>query len=98
MTVGDDLGSPGKVYEYIGARKPILALVPDGYLKTTILEAGGKTVAPGDVAGISNALGEFLALHEKRQLKGPGPEVVEKYDRRTLTGALVKLFESLFEP
>ena len=98
MTVGDDVGSPGKVYEYIGARKPILALVPDGYLKTTILEAGGKTVAPGDVAGISNALGEFLALHEKRQLKGPGPEVVEKYDRRTLTGALVKLFESLFEP
>jgi glycosyltransferase involved in cell wall biosynthesis len=98
MTVGDDLGSPGKVYEYIGARKPILALVPDGYLKSTILEAGGKTVAPEDVAGIRNALGEFLALHEKRQLRGPDPEVVEKYDRRTLTGTLAKLFESLFEP
>ena len=46
MTVGDDVGSPGKVYEYIGARKPILGLVPDGYLKTTILEAGGTAVPP----------------------------------------------------
>jgi glycosyltransferase involved in cell wall biosynthesis len=98
MTVGDDLGSPGKVYEYIGARKPILGLVPDGYLKTTILEAGGKTVAPSDVDGIRNALGEFLLLHEMRQLKEPAPGVAEKYDRRILTGALAKLFESLFEP
>jgi glycosyltransferase involved in cell wall biosynthesis len=98
MTVGDDVGSPGKVYEYIGARKPILGLVPDGYLKSTILEAGGRTVAPRDVPGIKNALEEFLTLHEKRRLKGPRPEVVEKYDRLTLTGALAKLFESLFEP
>jgi len=98
MTVGDDLGSPGKVYEYIGARKPILGLVPEGYLKSTILEAGGRTVRPDDVPGIRNALGEFLALHEKRQLKGPGAHVVEKYDRLALTGVLAKVFESLFEP
>jgi glycosyltransferase involved in cell wall biosynthesis len=98
MTVGDDVGSPGKVYEYIGARKPILGLVPDGYLKTTILEAGGTTVPPTDAAGVKRALEEFLMLHEKRQLKGPGGDVVEKYDRVALTGALARLFESLFEP
>jgi glycosyltransferase involved in cell wall biosynthesis len=98
MTVGDDVGSPGKVYEYIGARKPILGLVPEGYLKSTILEAGGTLVAPQDVTAIKNAIEEFLMLHEKRQLKGPRPDVVEKYDRRALTGSLAKLFESLFEP
>jgi glycosyltransferase involved in cell wall biosynthesis len=98
MTVGDDLGSPGKVYEYIGARKPILGLVPEGYLKSTILEAGGKTVPPDDVPGIRNALEELLSLHEKRQLKGPGAHIVEKYDRLALTGVLAKVFESLFEP
>ncbi|HUI10507.1 MAG TPA: glycosyltransferase family 4 protein [Bacteroidota bacterium] len=98
MTVGDGVGSPGKVYEYIGARKPILALVPDGYLKATVEEAGGIAVGPRDVPAIKGALEELLALHEKRQLKGPRPEVVEKYDRVALTGALVKLFESLFEP
>ncbi|HTY58679.1 MAG TPA: glycosyltransferase family 4 protein [Bacteroidota bacterium] len=98
MTVGDDVGSPGKVYEYIGARKPILGLVPEGYLKSTILEAGGTVVAPRDVAAIKSAIEELLLLHEKRQLKGPRPDVVEKYDRRALTGLLAKLFESLFEP
>jgi glycosyltransferase involved in cell wall biosynthesis len=98
MTVGDDMGSPGKVYEYIGARKPILGLVPEGYLKSTILEAGGTTVPPKDVPAIKNAIEEFLLLHEKRQLKGPRPDVVEKYDRLALTGTLAKLFESLFEP
>jgi len=98
MTVGDDVGSPGKVYEYIGARKPILGLLPDGYLKTTILEAGGTAVPPKDAAGVKRALEEFLMLHEKRQLKGPREDVVEKYNRVALTGALAKLFESLFEP
>jgi len=98
MTVGDDVGSPGKVYEYIGARKPILGLVPDGYLKSTILEAGGIAVPPKDAAAVRRALEEFLLLHEKRQLKGPPGEVVEKYDRVALTGTLAKLFESLYEP
>ncbi|MEK7670603.1 MAG: glycosyltransferase, partial [Bacteroidota bacterium] len=45
MIVGDEVGSPGKTYEYIGARKPILGCVPDGFLKQTILEAGGKVTA-----------------------------------------------------
>jgi len=98
MTVGDDVGSPGKVYEYIGAGKPILGLVPDGYLKSVIQEAGGIAVPPRDVAAIKKALEELLTRHEKRQLGGPRREVVEKYDRIALTGALVKLFESLFEP
>ena len=98
MTVGDDVGSPGKVYEYIGARKPILGLVPEGYLKGVIEEAGGIAVGPRDVPAIKRALEDLLALHEKRRLAGPRSEVVEKYDRVALTGSMVKLFESLFEP
>jgi glycosyltransferase involved in cell wall biosynthesis len=98
MTAGDDVGSPGKVYEYIGARKPILGLVPEGYMESVIREAGGKAVPPQDVPAIRGAIEDLLALHEKRQLKGPRSDVVEKYDRHALTGALAKLFESLFEP
>jgi glycosyltransferase involved in cell wall biosynthesis len=96
-TVGDEYGSPGKTYEYIGARKPILGLVPDGFLKSTILEAGGQAVAPHDVPAIKRALEELLAAYDKRQLKGPRADVVDRYNRVTLTGGLVKIFESLFE-
>ena len=98
MIVGDEFGSPGKAYEYIGARKPILGCVPDGFLKTTILEAGGKVVAPDDVSGIKAAILGFFELYEKNALRGPKPEVVEKYNRLNLTGQLVKIFESLLEP
>ncbi len=98
MIVGDEFGSPGKTYEYIGAGKPILGCAPDGFIKNTILEAGGKVVPPTDVPGIKNALLEFFDLFEKRQLKGPRQDVQDKYNRVNLTMSLVKVFESLLEP
>jgi glycosyltransferase involved in cell wall biosynthesis len=98
MIVGDDLGSPGKAYEYIGARKPILGCVPDGFMKSTIDEAGGVTVAPKDVEGITRAIDRFHSQFEHRELRGPSQEVVDKYNRVNLTGSLVKIFESLLAP
>lgn len=95
MIVGDDVGSPGKVYEYIGARKPILGCVPDGFLKQTILEAGGRVTPPKDIVGIKRALEEFYNEYEAGSLAGPPPPVVQKYDRVKLTGELVRVFESL---
>jgi glycosyltransferase involved in cell wall biosynthesis len=95
---GDDLGTPGKLYEYIGARKPILALLPEGFLRQTVKEAGGTVVSPTDVPAIKAALSEFFDKFEKRTLQGPKEEVVRKYDRKVLTGTLVKVFESLLEP
>jgi len=98
MVVGDDVGSPGKTYEYIGARKPILALAPDGFIKQAVLEAGGVVVPPTDVPAIARALAEFHEKFEHHQLSGPSEEVVCKYSRERLTGDLVKVFESLIEP
>ncbi len=31
---------PGKIYEYIGAKKPIIACVPDGAAKMAVEESG----------------------------------------------------------
>jgi len=97
VIVGDTVGSPGKTYEYIGVGKPILGLVPDGFLKSAIVEAGGRTVPPGDVVAIKNAIREFYAEFQQGTLRTPDPAVVRKYDRRTLTGSVVKIFESLVE-
>jgi glycosyltransferase involved in cell wall biosynthesis len=95
VIVGDDLGSPGKTYEYIGAGKPILGCVPQGFLKHTIEEAGGQTVAPDDVVGIKKAIAAYFEQFERHALKGPKPDIIEKYNRVSLTGSLVKIFESL---
>ncbi len=97
MTVGDDLGSPGKTYEYIGARKPILACAPEGFIKSTVLEAGGMVVLPDDIPGIRNAIEQYYAQWERHELKGPAEDVVQKYSRVALTNSLVKVFEALLD-
>jgi glycosyltransferase involved in cell wall biosynthesis len=97
MVVGDPFGSPGKVYEYIGAGKPILGCVPEGFMKTTIEEAGGVTVGPRDVAGIKQAIFDYYDRFHHGTLRGPSKAVIAKYNRETLTGSLVRVFETLLE-
>ncbi len=55
----------GKVFEYIAAGRPILAVVPpDGAAAALIRETGsGVVVAPDDVDGIRTALVEMHARH-----------------------------------
>ncbi len=95
MIVGDDLGSPGKTYEYIGAGKPILGLAPEGFIKQAVLGAGGRVVPPKDVRAIKEALGAFFDEYEHGSLKPPLPEVIARYNRVSLTRSLVSVFESL---
>ncbi len=95
MIVGDDVASPGKTYEYIGARKPILGCAPEGFIKNAILEAGGVVVPPTDVGAIRRAIEQYFSQFERNQLRPPPEEVVRKYDRVTLTLSLVRVFESL---
>jgi glycosyltransferase involved in cell wall biosynthesis len=97
MVVGDDVGSPGKTYEYIGARKPILACAPEGFLKTTVLAAGGMVVSPKDVPAIKKSILELYGRWERHMLTGPAEDVVKGYSRVFLTGELVKLFELLVD-
>jgi glycosyltransferase involved in cell wall biosynthesis len=59
---GRDVPS-GKLYEYLAARRPILAAVPpDGTAAQLVREAGaGIVVAPDDIAGIRRSLDELVA-------------------------------------
>lgn len=95
MIVGDDLGSPGKTYEYIGAGKPILACAPDGFIKTAVLEAGGVVTAPDDIPAIKEAILNFFLRWERHELRGPAQEVIDRYNRMILTRSVVKIFEAL---
>lgn len=99
MTIGNGKGeemvSTGKLFEYIGSRKPILGLVPDGVAKTTILETeAGKVVRPDDIAGIKKAISEYYDLWTKNLLPEIDPDFARSYDRIKLTGELAKELSS----
>src|SRR6185312_9754494 len=77
----------GKVFEYLAAERPILAVVPpDGAAANLIREVGaGMVVAPDDVAGMSTALRELHANWKAGTLDGTPltEEWRRKVSRRT---------------
>ncbi len=92
---GEDMISTGKLYEYIGAMKPILGLVPDGVAKSAVLETGaGKVVAPDDVHGIKRAIAEYFRLWESDQLPEIDPEYAGNFDRAKLAGDMARELSS----
>ncbi len=88
---GEDMISTGKLYEYIGSRKPILGLVPEGVARSTILESGAGTVVnPDDVAGIKAAMADYIRLWEGNNLPEIDAEFARNYDRLKLAGDLAR--------
>jgi glycosyltransferase involved in cell wall biosynthesis len=98
LMVNNDRQSPGKLYEYIGARKPILACVPQSFIRQTIEEANaGVIVDPINVNGIADAILQFYDQFKNQRLPKPKEEVVTKYNRFELTRELSKIFGFLVE-
>jgi hypothetical protein len=91
---------PGKVFEYIGARRPILALAPEGAVAGLIRETGAGTVLAGsDVEGTAEALAalyaEWVATGATRFPGDPGR--AEAQSRRERTRELSRLFNEVVE-
>jgi glycosyltransferase involved in cell wall biosynthesis len=89
----------GKVFEYLAAERPILAVVPpDGAAAGLIRDSGaGVVVAPDDVTGMVEALWD---LHKRWQGGDPldaplGPEWREQVSRRARVADLARLLEEL---
>ena len=89
LTFEDNVRSPGKLFEYFGARKPILICAPDGYMKNLALESKAAIgTNPRDVDGINRALNTFYDLWQKDILPVPANDFVEQFDRKKLTQEL----------
>jgi len=87
---------PGKTYEYLASRRPILAAVPDGDARDLLDEAGSALLCrPGDRGEMAGLLREALARHRAGEplRPAPYPDVVARYERRTLTRQLAALFD-----
>ncbi len=81
----------GKLFEYLGSKKPIIGIGPqDGDAAKIISECkAGKMISFGDVKELSNSLNLLYEQWENKQLPISN-ENIEKYSRRTLSGLLAK--------
>lgn len=85
-----------KLYDYIGAGRPILALAQGNAAAATVERFGiGLTVPPDDPGAIATALQEMMRRHAAG-VAWPGfDEARRHFERRTLTGSLAALFDEV---
>jgi hypothetical protein len=88
----------GKIFEYLGAKIPILAIVPpEGEAGRLIQSLGvGKVISPGNISEIEDALLTFYREFEsgKPYLK-TYPEQAKRYEKKYLTAKLARLLDEL---
>lgn len=86
---------PGKIYEYLAAKKMILALIPKGATADLITSTkSGVIVPPKDVNAVKQALFKLFQRWQKGTL-GEVKSRIGNYDRKVLTKKLATIFESL---
>jgi len=87
---GPALIVPGKTYEYLGARRPILAMGPPGDMRNFIRDTNtGLTLDGDDVSAAAEALNQFhRAKLAGEPLYHPDYESISRFERRNLTQQL----------
>lgn len=88
---------PGKMFEYIAARSPILAAVPEGLSADFIRsEEVGIVVHPRDIDKMKNVIYQFYLQHENRKLL-LNDASFNRFDRKELTRQLTETFNEVME-
>lgn len=91
---------PGKVYEYIGSRRPVIAVAPErSAIADLIAETRSGYVAhQSNIGGIAEA---FLKLYRDHETGAralvPDEEAIDRYERRNVTRELAQLLDEIVE-
>jgi hypothetical protein len=89
---------PGKVYEYLGAMRPLIAIAPPhGAIGDLLRETGGgKAVSQSDIDGQAALILELYtdwALGSREALGAEHIRRISQYERREATRKLAMLFD-----
>jgi glycosyltransferase involved in cell wall biosynthesis len=89
---------PGKIFEYLRARRPILGLLPHGAAWRLIEELGaGRCCRTGEASEAASLLDEFYKRFSENRLE-PTPldrQALERFERRSLAGELAAELETI---
>ena len=95
---GRKVGVPAKLYEYLGAGRPILAVgEDDGDLAGILRESGAphRIVPCGDLARIGQGMMELVDGVASGQVGSPSSEHRLRFSRETLAGKLAATFDAM---
>lgn len=83
---------PGKTYDYLAARRPILAAVPDGDARDLLERAGNALVCrPADVAAMAEAIRSML--DGRPPPSEPDPDLLRELEYGSLARRLAAVFD-----
>ena len=87
---------PSKLIDYLGARRPLLALTPPGAASSLVSAAGGHVARPDDPAACAEALRAALADARRNRSHDWGdPAVVARYDADVVARRMDDLVRSV---
>ena len=100
LTIGHRKGaegiSTGKLYEYLGARKPILGLVPEGTARETLMGSGMATcVDPDNVEDAAGAMLDMFSKWKAGVKALPDEGWLSTFDRRQQACRIAQIFRTL---
>jgi hypothetical protein len=88
----------GKVGEYIGSRKNILALLPDGLTQKTLQSYNAVKFENSDEPkDIANSIYEYYQLKKENKMPEANEEFISQYNRKTMTEELATEFNYLLD-
>ncbi|MCK9398786.1 MAG: glycosyltransferase family 4 protein [Bacteroidales bacterium] len=89
---------PGKLFEYLAAKRPIIVIGPnDGDAARIIIETGaGKVAGLNDRAGLRQIIDEYYQMYLNNKLVLKNLEI-NKYSRQELTVQLAKTIEQIIK-
>jgi glycosyltransferase involved in cell wall biosynthesis len=92
LTIFDPSITPGKLYEYMGTGKPILALAPEGAVRTVLADYKAATcVDPKDADAIAEQIERYWRAWSAGELPTGSTEVTREFDCRATTGELARV-------
>ncbi len=97
LNPGDKSVISGRIFEYIRARRPILAFVPeDGEAAQIVKETNtGEVCTPSEPEKMGDLIAKFYSQWQDCDIKyHPNKDAIRKYDRKALTAQLAGIFDN----